>query len=123
MVLLAERMTKALDDPFTVQGVRIDVQASIGLALSPEHGSDGETLLQRADVALYTAKERRGCHAIYQPENDGHTPERLALLGDLRRGIDAQELVVHYQPSATAGPARSSASRRWCAGSTRSTGC
>jgi EAL domain-containing protein (putative c-di-GMP-specific phosphodiesterase class I) len=98
MVMLAERMTKALDDPFTVQGVRLDVRASIGLALSPDHGSDGETLLQRADVALYTAKERRGCYAIYQPENDEHTPERLALLGDLRRGIDANELVVYYQP-------------------------
>jgi diguanylate cyclase (GGDEF)-like protein len=99
IVTIAERVGGALEEPFTVQGVRLDVQASIGIALSPEHGDAGDTLLQRADVALYTAKARRGCYAIYEPEDDDHTPERLALLGDLRQGIEAGELVVHYQPT------------------------
>ena len=85
-------------DPFLVSGVSLDVQASIGIALAPLHGEDSETLLRRADVALYTAKESRGCFAIYSPDEDLHTPQRLALLGDLRRGIDNDELHLHYQP-------------------------
>jgi diguanylate cyclase (GGDEF)-like protein len=95
---LANRIARSLRDPFLVCGVSLDVQASIGIALAPQHGDDSETLLRRADVALYTAKESRGCFAIYSAEEDLHTPQRLALLGDLRRAIDNDELTLHYQP-------------------------
>ncbi|MDX6258246.1 MAG: hypothetical protein QOJ11_4580 [Frankiales bacterium] len=95
---LANRIARALRDPFLVSGVSLDIQASIGIALAPVHGEDSETLLRRADVALYTAKESRGCFAIYSADEDLHTPQRLALLGDLRRGIDNDELTLHYQP-------------------------
>ena len=95
---LARRISKALKDPFLVSEVSLDIQASIGIALSPVHGEDSETLLRRADVALYAAKESRGCFMIYSPDDDLHTPQRLALLGDLRRGIDNNELHLHYQP-------------------------
>jgi diguanylate cyclase (GGDEF)-like protein len=95
---LAGRISRALRDPFQVSGVSLDIQASIGIALSPIHGQDAETLLRRADVALYAAKETRGCFMIYSPDEDLHTPQRLALLGDLRRGIDNNELTLHYQP-------------------------
>jgi diguanylate cyclase (GGDEF)-like protein len=95
---LANRIARALRDPFLVSGVSLDIQASIGIALAPMHGEDSETLLRRADVALYTAKESRGCFAIYSADEDLHTPQRLALLGDLRRGIDNDELTLHYQP-------------------------
>ncbi|BEP12054.1 cyclic Di-GMP phosphodiesterase RmdB [Acidothermaceae bacterium B102] len=95
---LASRISRSLRDPFIVSGVSLDVQASIGIALSPMHGEDSETLLRRADVALYAAKESRGCFVVYSPDDDLHTPQRLALLGDLRRGIDNNELHLHYQP-------------------------
>ena len=95
---LAARIGRSLRDPFLVAGISLDVNASIGIALAPLHGEDSETLLRRADVALYTAKESRGCYALYSPDADLHTPQRLALLGDLRRGIDNDELTLHYQP-------------------------
>src|SRR3954447_22069271 len=101
-VLVAERVVSALREPFTIDGVRLDVQASIGIALSPQHGSDVETLIQRADVALYTAKEQRGCWAMYSPESDQYTVERLALLGELRAGLECGQLVVYYQPKSDA---------------------
>jgi len=101
-VQVAERIVTALREPFTIDGVRLDVQASIGIAISPEHGTDVETLIQRADVALYTAKEERGCWAMYCPESDRYTLERLALLGKLRAGLETGQLTVFYQPKSDA---------------------
>ena len=102
VVPVAERIVTALREPFTIDGVRLDVQASIGIAISPGHGNDVETLIQRADVALYTAKEQRGCWAMYSPDSDRYTVERLALLGELRTGLDTGQLVVFYQPKSNA---------------------
>jgi diguanylate cyclase (GGDEF)-like protein len=101
-VQVAERIVTALREPFTIDGVRLDVQASIGIAISPEHGTDVETLIQRADVALYTAKEERGCWAMYCPESDRYTVESLALLGELRAGLETGQLTVFYQPKSDA---------------------
>src|SRR4051794_8055029 len=101
-VVVAERIVSALREPFTIDGVRLDVQASIGIAVSPQHGNDVETLIQRADVALYTAKEQRGCWAMYSPESDRYTVERLALLGELRAGLETGQLAVYYQPKSDA---------------------
>jgi diguanylate cyclase (GGDEF)-like protein len=101
-VVVAERLVLALREPFTIDGVRLDVQASIGIAVSPAHGSEVKTLIQRADVALYTAKEDRGCWAMYQPEEDIHSVERLALLGELRVGLETGQLDVFYQPKSEA---------------------
>jgi EAL domain-containing protein (putative c-di-GMP-specific phosphodiesterase class I) len=75
------------------------VDASIGIARYPEDGTDVETLLQRADVAMYQAKESHAPYLTYSQDYDHHTPERLALVGDLRRAVDvSDELVVWYQP-------------------------
>ncbi|MCW2607261.1 MAG: bifunctional diguanylate cyclase/phosphodiesterase [Frankiales bacterium] len=99
---VAARLLAALSEPMMIDGARLDVQASIGIALSPEHGSDAQSLLQRADVALYAAKATRGCAALYEPEGDLHSPEKLALLGELREGIGAGQLRVYYQPKCDA---------------------
>ena len=64
----------------------------------PEHGTDPETLLQRADVAMYRAKDQRTGYALYSAEQDASDPGRLALIGELRRAISDDELVLHYQP-------------------------
>jgi diguanylate cyclase (GGDEF)-like protein len=103
---VARRVVTALALPFTIDGVRLDVQASVGIALAPEHGLDVTTLMQRADVALYAAKVHRGCFALYSPEGDRHSVEKLALLGELREGVAAGQLVVHYQPKCDAATGR-----------------
>jgi diguanylate cyclase (GGDEF)-like protein len=100
--LVAERLVSTLMQPFTIDGVRLAVQASVGIAMSPDHGDDATTLMQRADVALYAAKEHRGTYACYQPENDLHSVEKLALLGELREGINDGQLRVYYQPKCDA---------------------
>ncbi|MCU1590280.1 MAG: diguanylate cyclase/phosphodiesterase [Frankiales bacterium] len=100
--LVAQRLVAALMQPFSIDGVRLDVQASVGIALAPEHGSDVTTLMQRADVALYAAKEHRGTYAFYLPERDLHSVEKLALLGELREGVSDGQLRVYYQPKCDA---------------------
>src|SRR5262249_52772359 len=65
-----------------------------------DHGSDVETLLQRADVAMYVAKEDHTVAEVYSIVRDEYSPERLALVGELRRAIDERELLLHYQPVA-----------------------
>jgi diguanylate cyclase (GGDEF)-like protein len=100
-IALAERIALALDDPFVIDGLPLEAEASIGIALYPVHGEDVEALLQRADVAMYMAKETRTHYAVYDAEVDNYRPERLVLVAELRRAIEKRELVLHYQPKAT----------------------
>jgi diguanylate cyclase (GGDEF)-like protein len=93
-----QRLQDALHIPIDVGGNRIELGASIGLAWYPEHGSDVDTLLQRADVAMYRAKATHRSLEIYRREDDCHSPERLGLAADLRRALAADQLVLHYQP-------------------------
>jgi diguanylate cyclase (GGDEF)-like protein len=88
----------AISEPILLEGLSLDTEASIGIALFPGDGEDVAHLLQRADVAMYTAKSEHLGHAFYGPENDNYSPERLALVGELRRAIENDELVLHYQP-------------------------
>ena len=76
------------------------IDASIGIALFPEHARDALGLLQRADVAMYEAKRTRTGHEVYLPARDTHSRRRLELLGELRDGLEGGELVLHYQPKA-----------------------
>jgi diguanylate cyclase (GGDEF)-like protein len=99
-VAVAEKVRQALRKPVVINGITLDLAATIGIAVFPEHGSDVETLVQRADVAMYLGKEdHTGCE-LYLPERDEYSPERLALVAELRRAIDEGELVLHYQPKA-----------------------
>jgi EAL domain-containing protein (putative c-di-GMP-specific phosphodiesterase class I) len=78
--------------------VTVSVDASVGIAVSPDHGSDVATLLRRADVAMYEAKDSHGGVAVYSPERDHNSAERLALVADLRAAIANGDLVLAYQP-------------------------
>jgi predicted signal transduction protein with EAL and GGDEF domain len=98
---LAERITRSLQEPVLVDGLPLEVEASVGIAFYPDHGDDVETLLQRADVAMYVAKETKAHYAVYDAHTDHYRPERLVLVGELRRAIEEGELVIHYQPKAT----------------------
>jgi diguanylate cyclase (GGDEF)-like protein/PAS domain S-box-containing protein len=95
---IAENLQRALETSFSVEGVELEVDASIGVVLSGEHGTDAATLLQHADVAMYVAKTRNVGVFTYTTEIDDYSPERLALLGDLRRALEMREIVLHYQP-------------------------
>jgi diguanylate cyclase (GGDEF)-like protein len=95
---VAARLRAALTEPVRLEGMSFDLDGSVGIALYPDHAPDFELLLQRADVAMYLAKEGRTGVELYQPDKDRNSPERLNLLGDLRRAIDNRELRLHYQP-------------------------
>jgi len=94
------RLRSALERSFQVQDIVVHVDASVGIALFPEHADDPLGLLQRADIAMYEAKRMRTGHEVYLPARDRHSRERLALVGQLPAAIDARQLVLHYQPKA-----------------------
>ena len=97
---VAQRIQAALDEPFILEGLAVHVGASIGIALFPDHGHDATDLLQRADVAMYQAKQERTGWELYDAERDLHSRDRLALAGELRDALLDGQLVLHYQPKA-----------------------
>jgi len=95
---LASDILAALTVPFTLEGQSLDVGVSIGIALASAHGADAATLLRRADVAMYVAKRGHLGYAVYDPAQDGNSPLRLSLMGELRAAIARDDLLLHYQP-------------------------
>ena len=83
---VAARLRAALAEPVRLDGMSFEIEASIGIALYPDDATAVELLLQRADVAMYLAKERRSGVEPYVADPDRNSPARLALLGELRRG-------------------------------------
>ena len=94
---VALRLAKALAAPFALEQLTLHIEASVGIALYPDHAEDVDQLIQRADVALYQAKDERGTARVYDPRSDFNSIERLSLMEELRSGFETQ-LVVHYQP-------------------------
>lgn len=97
-VLVAQKIQKSLEEPFVVDGVHILVEASVGIALYPDHCDSTEVLMRRADVAMYSAKKAGSGHCIYDAKRDKHSPRSLMLMGELRQAIERNELNLHYQP-------------------------
>ena len=95
---VVERIRHAVNRPIMLDGLPVTVDASVGIAFHPADGDDVNVLLQRADVAMYVAKETHSGYAIYSCDDDRHEPTRLSLVGELRRAIDERELTLHYQP-------------------------
>jgi len=95
---VADRLHAVLAEPFRVAGILLDVQASIGAALFPGQAADAGALLLRSNIASREARRAGDGFAIYSGTTDAESPRQLALLGELRRAISADELVVHYQP-------------------------
>jgi diguanylate cyclase (GGDEF)-like protein len=94
---VANRLLGQLEQPFNVGDLSLRARGSVGIALYPDDGSDTETLLRKADVAMYAGKQVH-LPVLYSPEHDHYSPERLLLIGELKRAIEEDELVVHYQP-------------------------
>jgi diguanylate cyclase (GGDEF)-like protein len=97
---VAERLLTQLREPFSIEGLTLEVDASIGIACAPEHGSAVEQLIQRADIAMYAAKEGGRGHVLFEPQLDRYSPRRLSLAGALRSAIADGEIVLYFQPKA-----------------------
>ena len=96
----------ALEEPFELDGLAVQVDASAGIAAYPQHGSEAVDLLRHADVALYSAKSGQTELEAYTAEDDEHSLDRLALAGQLRRGLARGELIVHFQPKVAVAAGR-----------------
>ncbi|MFJ6017091.1 putative bifunctional diguanylate cyclase/phosphodiesterase [Streptomyces sp. NPDC092952] len=95
---VARHLVAELSSPLDLDGLTLVLEASAGVAVHPDHALDAEGLLRRADVAMYQAKRDRTGVEVYESKRDSNTPDRLGLLGDLRRALDAGEVELHYQP-------------------------
>ena len=97
---IADRMLEALEQHFTLPEVVVDIDASVGIVLAPQQGIDVDTLMQRADVAMYLAKETKSGYQVYAQDRDPYSPTHMRLLHDLRRALDLEQFVLYYQPKA-----------------------
>jgi diguanylate cyclase len=89
---------KTLASPFIIQNIPIDLSASIGVAVYPQHGAEANLIFQRANIALDLAKQSGRDYVIYEPANDPYGQKKLAYLGSLRYAIEQEQLALHYQP-------------------------
>ena len=97
----ARRLLDEIDAPIHLEGLPVDVRASVGVAVAPEHGTALDELLQHADVAMYLAKDTGNGVERYDAERDRNTTQRLVMVGQLRKALTEDELEVHYQPKAS----------------------
>lgn len=97
-IRIARRLLHLLKPPFEIEGHKVNLSARIGIGLCPEHGTDADTLLQRAARAVHQVKRMGIGYALYSAEQEElYTPTRLLLLHDLRQAPE-QEQLLHYQP-------------------------
>src|SRR5919204_718259 len=97
---MEEIQHRALQEPFTVRDLPLEVAVSAGIAAFPGHGDEVDAVLRHADVAMYLAKSSHAGTALYDAAQDSSDADRLALAGELRRAIESQQLVLHFQPKA-----------------------
>jgi diguanylate cyclase (GGDEF)-like protein len=97
-VLAAQKVLQEIERPLLIDHRPLAIRASVGIACFPEHGASADTLLQKADVAMYLAKTDRQGIAIYAPDRERVTHRRLTLIGELRQALDARQFVLDYQP-------------------------
>ncbi len=93
-----ERLRSCLAEPVQITGLPLSAEASIGYALTPADGGDPQTLLQRADIAMYVAKAGHTGVVRYNAAQNHYDSEQLAVVGELRRALAEDELVLFYQP-------------------------
>ncbi len=97
-ILIANKLLKTLEHPFILEHNTLSIEASIGIAVYPEHGQDISTLFKHADVAMYVAKGTKSGYSVYNAKEDQHCPSRLTLSGELRNAININQLQLYYQP-------------------------
>lgn len=98
---IARTINAVVAEEVVLRGVPIGVEASVGIAIAPDHGRDVDTVMQHADVAMYDAKARLGPITVYDDELDRFQAAHVGLLAEFRRALEHRELVVYYQPQVT----------------------
>ena len=97
--VILRKVKKVFDAPFQLKGdMPLSVKCSIGVTTFPEHGRDVDTLMQRADIAMYVAKNSQRDYLVYSAKFDNHSSERLTIMAELSKAIENNELLLHYQP-------------------------
>jgi diguanylate cyclase (GGDEF)-like protein len=97
-VSVAEHVLQCFEPPFVLGDLPVEAGVSIGMALCPEHGTNPNALVQRADVAMYQAKNARTGFAVYEPELDPYSVAALSLVPELRQATESGNLILHFQP-------------------------
>jgi diguanylate cyclase (GGDEF)-like protein len=115
---VAKAILRSLEDPMAPAGHNLNVRASIGISLYPEHGRERSILLRHADVAMYAAKRNKLGYALWNDDYDEYSRERLATLTELRQAVDHNQLTLHYSRKSTSTATTSIMPRRSYAGTT-----
>ena len=95
---IARSIADALREPFTLEGFSIEVKGSIGIAIHPDDGADGDALVKNADIAMYVAKSHGTLVERYDEELDHHSTRRLQMVGEMRNAIADGDMLLYYQP-------------------------
>jgi diguanylate cyclase (GGDEF)-like protein len=114
--VISKRLLRALEAPILIEQQPVDVRASIGIAIFPEHGDESDTLVTNADIALSLAKRNNSGFAIFDKRYEERSVERLSLMGELRHAVERDELIMYYQPKVDLkgkGELRAEALVRW----------
>ena len=123
VIAAAERLRRSFEEPFVLDDIPVQIDASIGLARHPDDAQTAVELLKRRGRRHDHAKRDGAGVAAYREDRNDHSRSRLVLLGELRGGIPRGELELHYQPQVEIATGRSAGSRRSCAGAIPRTAC
>ena len=96
--VVVERLRAVLDNTLMLEGIGVQIDSSFGVAIFPDHGRDVDTLIQRADIAMYAAKRLRTGIAFYDQGQDPHNERRLGMVAALKHAIEDRQLYLDYQP-------------------------
>lgn len=97
-VMISQKIATAVEEPFLLEGHNVNVGISIGIALYPDHGLNSETLILYADMAMYDAKRNDVIYAVFNPDQDRTTFNRLVMVGELREALLHKQMFLDYQP-------------------------
>ena len=103
---VVKKLHDCLKNAFMIDGIPIAVETSIGVATMPEHADNLDMLLQRAEIAMYRAKQMASDYAVYEPEFNPYSLEKLGLMAELRDAIEQDQLLLHFQPKVELGSNR-----------------
>jgi diguanylate cyclase (GGDEF)-like protein len=96
---IVDEVLRCVREPIVFEEITLEVDASIGVSRYPENGTDAQTLLRRADIAMYAAKGHNDSFRIFSADQDNHSPSRLSMVGDFRRALTRDnEIIVHFHP-------------------------
>ena len=95
---VAQRIQFTMERPMLVAEHSLTISISVGIVIYPIHGSEGSTLLQRADIAMYQAKHNHQGFVFYDAKQDHHSLSQLTMISDLRKAMEKNQLLMHFQP-------------------------